>query len=270
MASTTGHPFRFLDLPPELRCSVYEAIACPTTWHVLDRVQSHVNERYWPIPPLKQVYDSRVTLITPHTPHAIGILVTCRLIHNESRPILKRKVQDCRTRPLRYLVDWCAMSALVTPWGRMRSLLGLGGEGSISWANKVITTFLDTCALSISRTRQTTNENPNGARCLLTIEVTITHQTGAVYGKEVLDILTVLSDLTHYSPTRLVVIYKSSLPKIQLFSRLGDTVMLDMSEQEEFYLQFFQKVLGTSDRTSTGVFARPLEEEAFGKHIEGL
>jgi hypothetical protein len=270
MAPTTEHPFRFLDLPPELRCCVYEAIEFPTTWHVLDRVQSHVNKRHWPVPPLEQVYDSRVTLITPHTPHAIDILVTCRLIYKESHKILKRKVENCMIQPVRYLVDWCAMSVLVMPWSHLRNSLGLVGVGHISWASKAVRAFLDTCALSFSRTRRTQEENSNGRRYVRTIEVTITHKTGAVYGKEVLDVLTVLSDLIYYSPTRLVVIYKSPLPRIRLCSRASGSVMLDMSEQEKFFLQFFQKEPEKSDRISMGVFARPLEEEAFEKHVEGL
>jgi hypothetical protein len=91
MTSATGHPFQFLDLPPELRRRVYEIIGFPTTWHVLERTLALLNTRHWPVPPLKQVYDSRVSLIRPHTPHATEILVTCHLIYKESRPILNAR-----------------------------------------------------------------------------------------------------------------------------------------------------------------------------------
>lgn len=76
MASNTAdqQPFRFLNLPAELRCWVYERIHFPTTWHALD---AHLDQHTWPRPPNTQVYDSRVTLISPHTPvlrrrHALG------------------------------------------------------------------------------------------------------------------------------------------------------------------------------------------------------
>ena len=102
MASATETPFRFLDLPAELRCCVYENIEIPTTWQVLDRAEALVSPRWnrteafisesaWPVPPKAQVYDSRVVLIRPRTPLAIEILVTCHLINIEARPILKAR-----------------------------------------------------------------------------------------------------------------------------------------------------------------------------------
>jgi hypothetical protein len=305
MTSATGHPFRFLDLPPELRCRVYEMIEFPTTWHVLERTQALLNTRHWPVPPLKQVYDSRVTLRRPHTPHAAKILVTCHLIYKESPPILKRKVENCRIQPVRYLVDWCAVAALIVPCGLMQSSLGITDGGLSSYATKEVRNFLQTCVLSLTRTRRTQNGSQNGARSIPTIEVTVIevtvievtvievtvievtvievtvievtvievtviHTARAVYGKEVLDVLTLLHDITYYSPTRLVLIYKSPLPTIQIFSRSGDRLMMDMSEYEDDLLQSFQKESVTSDRASTGIFVKPLEEEAFEKHVEGL
>jgi hypothetical protein len=285
MTSATGHSFRFLDLPPELRCRVYEMIEFPTTWHVLERTQALLNTRHWPVPPLKQVYDSRVTLRRPHTPHAAKILVTCHLIYKESPPILKRKVENCRIQPVRYLVDWCAVAALIVPCGLMQSSLGITDGGLSSYATKKVRNFLQTCVLSLTRTRRTQNGSQNGARSIPTIEVTVIevtvievtvievtviHTARAVYGKEVLDVLTLLHDITYYSPTRLVLIYKSPLPTIQIFSRSGDRLMMDMSEYEADLLQSFQKESVTSDRASTGIFVKPLEEEAFEKHVEGL
>lgn len=95
--------FRFLDLPEELRCWVYDSIDFPTTGHVLDRAQSRILKGAWPVPPKKQVYDSRATLIRPHAP--LEILGTCHLINEAARPILKRKMEHFRLQPVRYLVD---------------------------------------------------------------------------------------------------------------------------------------------------------------------
>ncbi|KAH7083073.1 hypothetical protein BKA63DRAFT_142825 [Paraphoma chrysanthemicola] len=89
-AASGEQTFRFLDLPAELRCRVYEQIHFPSPWHVLDRTQASIEKRHWPIPPKAQIYDSRVTLIRPHAP--VAILFTCRLVLEEARTILKRKM----------------------------------------------------------------------------------------------------------------------------------------------------------------------------------
>lgn len=111
MASNTvpEHSFRFLDLPAELRCYVYENIEFPTTWHTLDRTQAFLDKGEWSVPPKAQIYDSRVTLIRPHAP--LEILMTCYFVHKEARPILKRKMEHCKSQPLRYLVDLSAAFA---------------------------------------------------------------------------------------------------------------------------------------------------------------
>jgi hypothetical protein len=154
----------------------------------------------------------------------------------------------------------------------MQSSLGITDGGLSSCATKEVRNFLQTCVLSLSRTRRTQNRSQNGARSIPTIEVTVIevtviHTARAVYGREVLDVLTLLYDITYYSPTRLVVMYKSPLPTIRIFSRSGDRLMMDMSEYEDDHLQSFQKEPVTSDRASTGIFMKPLEEEAFEKHV---
>lgn len=109
---------------------------------------------------------------------------------------------------------------------------------------------------------QNGTENSRGVRA---IEMTITHENDVVYGREVFETMMWLGELKHYSPTRLVVIYKSPLPRTQF----GDTQITDSNYLEDMLLKEVPRELGNSDQ-ARGIFVRPLEEKAFNKHVEGL
>ncbi|OSS48250.1 hypothetical protein B5807_07716 [Epicoccum nigrum] len=157
MASATvdQQPFRFLDLPNDIRFCVYEKIDFSTR-HVLDRSQTLTNPGfYWPMPSKDQVYDSCITLIRPYNGFAIDIMTICRLIHQEASQSLKRKFEHCRFQPVRYLVDYSAAAAIVKYEGNLRSCLGLADGGFNRDENGAVKNFLRTCADSLSRTRPT-------------------------------------------------------------------------------------------------------------------
>jgi hypothetical protein len=257
MVSATEHPFRILDLPPELRCCVYNHIDTPSTCHTLDRVDSPIKENYWPAPPKEQIYDSRITLIKPPNPRSIDILLTCRLINEEARPILKRRVEV----PVRYLVDYSAARAILSYGGILQSCLVAAPLSSAHGNESVCTrTFLHTCQLAISQTRRTMDRT----RCPRTIEMTITQKNDVTYGKEVRETMRLIEHLRYYwhRPARLVIVYKSPLPTIQTRGNSPSAI-------EASLLQCVPIESRMSHR-GTGIFARPLNEDAFEKHLEGL
>lgn len=275
MTPTTVHHehFRFLDLPAELRCCVYDNIEFPTTWHVLDRVNSGIDKLQWEVPPLAQVYDSRVTLIRPHTERIVDILATCRLINKEARQILKRKIQHCRLQPVRYLVDYSAAWALIQPFGALNSCLGMADKDRGALAHitvgKTVRNFLRTCDASLSQTQPSRNGTQNGAGGVQTLEMTITHKSNAVYGREVHKTVIRLNRLKFCAPSRLVVIYKTPLPRTKI--RSGNKIC-DSSDIDELLLEDVPREPEISNQASPlqGVFVRPLTEEAFEKHVKGL
>lgn len=265
MASVTlnQQPFRFLDLPAELRCCVYENIEVSTTWNVLDRTQALICKRDWPIPPTKQVYDSRVTLIRRHAP--LEILLVCRLVNEEARTILKHKIDHCKFQPVRYLVDYYAAWALVRASSPIRSCLGVADGGISKRENRAVRDFLQTCTLHLSQTRRI----QNGMQGIRAIEMTITHDGDVAYGREVIETIMWLLQLRYCDPTRLIVVYKSPLPRIQM---LGNTQTRESNDLEELLLANIPRESENSNRASSesGVFVRPLQEEAFVKHVAGL
>jgi hypothetical protein len=265
MASAAECRFRFLDLPTELRCCVYEQIEFPTTWHVLDRIDSRFSKRDWPIPPKKQIFDSRINLIKPHTERAIEMLLTCHLINEEARSILKRRVEHFRTQPVRYLVDYPTAWALIGCASSLRPCLGSAPIFPLDEDESVSpTTFVQTCRYALSQTRR----RPDSTYGPQTIEMTINHKTGIAYGREIVEVAVLIGDLreTCYCPTRLVVVYKSPLPEIRFE---GQTETSSGKNMEELLLQLIPRELSLR-YMATGMLVRPLEEEAFEKHLEGL
>jgi hypothetical protein len=271
MASKIVHQefFRFLNLPQELRYCVYENIKFSTTWHVLDRAQAILDKREWPFPPKAQVQNSRVTLIRPYTGSAIEILATCRLIREEACHILKRKIDHARLQPVRYLVDYSAAWALVSPLSALRSCLGVPDGGDSRRENEAVRAFLRICAVSLSRTRLAQNGIPNKSRRVQTIEMTITHQSDLVYGIEVFETVMSFSELRYFGPTRLVIVYQSPLPRVWI---KGDTQARDLRHIEGRFLQQVPRELEPSSQASScpGIFVKPREEAAFEKHVTGL
>ncbi|KAJ4982684.1 hypothetical protein SVAN01_11830 [Stagonosporopsis vannaccii] len=270
MASAMPHqqPFRFLDLPPELRCRVYDNIVFPTTWHVLDRPEALLNKREWPVPPQVQMYESRVTLIRPHTGFATEILATCHLINIEAREILIRKSERCRLQPVRYLVDYSAAYALLKASSALRSCLGMADGGISRDKNKAVRTFLRLCTRSLSRTRPVqTGSQRNSGQDVQAIEMTINYTSGIVYEQEVLETILWLGQLKYYTPTRLVVIYKSPLPNTRV---TGEKQARDSNDLEDLLLQQVRREVSNQDSSHRGVFVRPLNEEAFEIHVKGL
>jgi hypothetical protein len=83
-------PFRFLELPPELRCMAYEQVKFASTYHVLTRSEAKLLHRYRPAP-RKAVSESSIVAMMPQV--LVGLLLTCHLVHQEAQLILSRRRQ---------------------------------------------------------------------------------------------------------------------------------------------------------------------------------
>lgn len=100
------------------------------------------------------------------------------------------------------------------------------------------------------------------------IEMTMTYKEGVDYDRQIMRILTSLLQPNFSTPTRLVVIYKTPMPQTIKTDPLleGFKNLVDLFER---YIPR-ENGVGDEDGTREGVLLRPLEAEAFEKHIREL
>jgi hypothetical protein len=93
-------PFRFLDLPSELRLMVYERISINVTHMVLQDLT------YGPF--------ASINLLSRTLP--VALLATCRLVHTEASPVLQPKIALLRdTDRFSLIIDQMAYSTFAKP-----------------------------------------------------------------------------------------------------------------------------------------------------------
>jgi len=173
------------------------------------------------------------------------------------------------SQPVRYLVDWSAAWALVSTVSFLKSCLGMTVRGFDETGSQVVRDFVQNCASALSRTLRT----KDGSRGVQAIEMTITYRDDIEYSDEALYAMAWLPVLHLYlrGPMRPTIIYKSPLSQLQLQNE--DTE--DLSDTEEDTRDSVGELpreveLGDQDGSERRVFVRPLEEEAFERHVEGL
>jgi hypothetical protein len=108
MTPQTTKPFRFLDLPPEIRLMVYDQIDATTHLHVYDGHQ--VYGHCFHVRPSDggtkiEPNDKTLTIVSIHSTLSTSILRISRLIHMEAYPIFAKKLQALANEPLRFVAD---------------------------------------------------------------------------------------------------------------------------------------------------------------------
>jgi hypothetical protein len=145
-------PFRFLDLPCELRCMVYEKIVIETKCHTLEQQESGCSGDVWPLVP--NVTNSPVKLIRKSLP--VALLRTCRLINNEATAFFKSPMEELAKEPLRFVLDYSAAIALTIP---RSPLVACFPDRPNTWtyhapANPATKTFTARCRPFLEHVRQ--------------------------------------------------------------------------------------------------------------------
>jgi hypothetical protein len=90
------HTFRFLDLPAELRCMIYELLPI-TTKH--NKIWMKAKPHY----ALPEDEPASLTLITIEV--SVQLLRTCRLVHAEAKQIVAQKIEAISRMTPRLFLD---------------------------------------------------------------------------------------------------------------------------------------------------------------------
>ncbi|KAI4928773.1 hypothetical protein J4E85_005394 [Alternaria conjuncta] len=101
----SSRPFRFLDLPAELRCMVYEAIDVAT------RKEKYNPTRKYELPYVRMnrhddSSNGNGKLVLYRRVLPMSILATCRFVNQEASSIIAQKLQKMVKEPVRFRIDW--------------------------------------------------------------------------------------------------------------------------------------------------------------------
>ncbi|KAI4679038.1 uncharacterized protein J4E88_006330 [Alternaria novae-zelandiae] len=112
---TQDKPFRFLDLPAELRFMVYEEIETSTCHYRLR------DPTFKPESEEQTTQASYMTLAVKSLP--VALLATCRLIHEEAAPFLAPKLETLRDEPSHFIIDSTSLHSFVNNYRSIGTIL---------------------------------------------------------------------------------------------------------------------------------------------------
>jgi len=241
----TQYTFRFLDLPSELRCIVYDHVDIPSVHHVLTRSDVDLHSSQWP-PTAADAPQSSITFFRPGLP--LDLLTTCRLVKQEALPILLARIKALESEPLNYLVDFAASVPLLRTYCVLHACIS-GIKQVDSWEHLSQTgkAFAAKGSYYAKQSKQVT--------------VTILHKDGLVYRDETIWQL-IMAEETY--GRQIDVIYRTPFPDSRSYDLTND-VRTSGKAVEFLVLDRVRSRRAQGDLTCANY--RPLDEEAFAKHL---
>jgi hypothetical protein len=170
---TSDESFRFLDLPPELRCMVYEYLEIGVRRHTL----TNTEPSWCPCwKPTSDESDANIILIRPYLP--VAILSTCRLINQEAAPLLDRKLRELEKIPLQFFLSYGGAYCLTQ--GRLLASFSASSRSVSADNNKQVEDFMARCSTFLTHTRHL----PRNAISRFDVELIITSNNQRKQGIE--------------------------------------------------------------------------------------
>ncbi|KAH7074389.1 hypothetical protein BKA63DRAFT_595851 [Paraphoma chrysanthemicola] len=194
--------FRFLDLPVELRMIVYESVGFSSRKRILEKSASGLKDYFWPPGP-EGASESSITLIVPTM--SLGLLSTCRSVHKEAKDIFAKKLAALRKLPMRYIVDWSAAVALMSPWSPLfhHSCPEVDFPNA-SGSNNTTESFISSLGSFLKD--MTTGHD-------ISIDMVLDHEDHLSYGTEIGKALILMAQYRQDNGYLFDVVCKSKLPK---------------------------------------------------------
>jgi hypothetical protein len=205
-------PFRFLDLPLELRFIVYAQLDIVTRSHVLDKTNAQ-DCTQWKV---TDSTDPSITLTRKALP--VAILATCRLIQEEATQVLTPRLRELEKEPVRFHLGYGGVNALTSQSSLLGGCFTVDADSVQRISNTHVRDFVYRCSSYLARTRQVPRDNDHMDH----IELIVNTSGGMskIYGHEVIFAIKGAFRLAVESDLAVMFTYRRTFPSARLLDRL--------------------------------------------------
>jgi hypothetical protein len=257
--------FRFLDLPTELRCHVYEQMEFGSIRHVLNLLESKEDTIVWPRPYSDNAEAPCLTFIRPEI--SINILLVCKLIYKEARPYLVCKMNVLKQSPMRYLADFPAARFIFSNYSPIGLCIGRTRRDLDRSTGSKAEAFGKLC---FSHLVQGTGDE----EYCRGVNLTIRHAHGVTYGPEVWRVAH--PDLESARVKNITIQYMAPFPDFRAahFPNLRTRRSVPIRNGVAFESGLIELIERQKREEAEGKVPYrnliPMSEEAFAKHLVAL
>jgi hypothetical protein len=212
-------PFRFLDLPAELRCMVYEELDVVTRRHTLsdsDVRQAHQEDVY-------EEHDLSITLTRNSLP--VAVLRVCKQVQSEVASFLAPKLRQLEMKPLRFHSNYVGAAVLTRYVWPLARCFNTSFTTTDYISDAHIRAFVTRCRNFLSHTRRVSRIDTNNVHVEFIIS-TCAAVTG-LHGDEVYGSISGAASIASNRGLAVMVTCHNSFPDSVLTTPWGTPTIVD-------------------------------------------